>query len=551
MPKFKKFTGNYIEAAKWMRLPPAVDLCELQSLDEYNSQIEKDLHRTAYLSFDHTTSEMKEQLRDPSHLTDENRSFSQGNFDGGVFTRLIRDLHPKYQEVMRLANLENTLDQGMAGDIRVAYIDDEGNPCALSIAYLRDDPDPDKGDVFIPVGERKRAFTVCIIKNTNLAPADREVTLLTHPLLIKDGQENTPDIDEQDIPEEVSRLLNSKVVSVLLTGVFEGESISLSKFNALDNRIKEDRNIDNRDFKQKQLTELNEVVQNLLPEDIKVRAYMTEINDRASSDINFFEDKNYNKTLTEVFDTVNSAIAEIEAQEQREALLLKTKLTDFALRLDLKIFEVQSANTAGLILVEQYKQQAQLFRDLRDKPTGEEKNYSTMSFEQLVTILEKRVSRTVKLQQLMNSEARKCHSDQEALAHLKIIEDGVMNDIDSYTDESFSVQLDSISPQFALYLKELEEKDTPLLKEKMQDFVRQLKERAAVVSDEDLSEQILIKAENLSHLSYIELIPYKKLDFPQVLTNVVKEINNEREKDEIVRQMKEFVETLTEQDPPF
>ena len=53
------------------------------------------------------------------------------------------------------------------------------------------------------IGVHSQFSTNCIIKNTNLAPADREVTLLTHPLLIKDGQENTPDIDEQDIPEEV------------------------------------------------------------------------------------------------------------------------------------------------------------------------------------------------------------------------------------------------------------------------------------------------------------------------------------------------------------
>ncbi|MCL9685699.1 hypothetical protein [Legionella maioricensis] len=551
MPNLKKITGNYIQVTDLTGLP--AEFYAPQSLEEYNEQIDKDLHRMAYLSFDHPVSYIKEKLRDSSHLpTDESRSFTQGNFEGGTFNRLIIDLSPQFDKVRKLALAEGTENEGRANDIRVAYIDDDGNHCALSIGYLRDDPDVAKGEEFVPVEQRKRLFSVCIIKNTNLAPADRTVTLLTHPVFVSESlAKNSSDVEEQDVAKEVNSLLNSKKFSTLLTDMFDGEALSASKFDDLRKRIQQNRNIDNRDFKQDQLKELNDWLKSLLPDDRDVRAYMAEINERASSDINFFKDDNYNKTLDEIFKTISSAGKEL-APEQQEEILIKSQLTYIFMKLELKSFEVDLATNAGKILADQYQNQAKLLRGLRDNPTGEEKQYLEKGLEQLLDIFDTRVPKILKLQQFIKNEQKK-YNNNEVLEHLKEIENDLMANIDSYTEASWAIKLDSSSDDVEKFVVALEEKDTPILKEKLQGFARQLKDHAATLSDsdEDLAKRILTKAGNLSNLSYIESIPYKKLDFSQVLSNVMREINDDKLKEDIVHQLKQLGESLTEQDPLF
>ncbi len=553
MPNFKKIVGNYIEVTDRLGLPSS--FYAPQSLEAYNAQVKKDEERTSYLSSKKTVSQMKTDLSDTSHLTtDEARSFTQGNYDGGIFNRFTIDLSTKFSEVLALASDEGTEHDDRANTLRVAYTDDDGNYCGLSIGYLRDDPDPTKGDAFIPVEQRKRLFSVCIIKNTNLAPTERQVTLLTHSVFLKeDVAKKIPDIEEAEIPGEVDRALNSKNISRLLEGMFDGEAISTKKFAELNKRLRENRNIDDRDHKQEQLKEINDLVQNILPNDPDIQKYIQEINNRALSDINFFKDDDYQKTLEEVFINIDSSIGKIEVDEQKESLLLKSQLTYFAIKLDRKASEIESGNDEGLMLIREFKKQANLMRDLRDNPTGKEKDYRGMDDSQMFRLVEDRIPKLLKLQDFIKASTRKCKGDEEAVEHLREMENEIIKDIDSFDDTAFDIKLKTISTDFDKYLLQLEIKDTPILKEKMKDFARQLEEYAATLTEEDseyLRKGILAKAETLKDLSYVKLVAYKNLNFEQALSDIIREINEDKLKEELTEQLEYFAAELTDKDPP-
>ncbi len=252
MPQFKKFSGNYVDVINTLGLPPAF-YSPQANVEEYDEQIAKDLTRTSYLSLVHDVDYMKQQLRDRSHLSGDALSYSQGNFDGGVFTDSHIKTSSMYMDVAMLSSMEGTVDGAFNG-LRIAYIDDAGRNCAIAISYLRNDPDPEKGEVILPVAERKRFFSVVIIKDTTLAPKDRMVTYLSHPAFLteevaKKGQE----LSTQAIQEVIAQDGNSKVLNILLIGLFSDDSISMQHFESLNNRLSSNRNLNDRESLKNQL----------------------------------------------------------------------------------------------------------------------------------------------------------------------------------------------------------------------------------------------------------------------------------------------------------
>ncbi|WP_133126994.1 hypothetical protein [Legionella nagasakiensis] len=189
MAAFKKYVGNYIEVASTLfrDLPSHTpNLIEGSTKSTYDHQIAADLPRTHYVSYQYPVAEIQHRLQDTSHLYDDATetlkdekkplAYTQGNFDGRIFTRARINTLPGYPENSFIAHEHAGGINSYYNDICFSYIDDDGRNCAFSIAFLRDDPDPEKSI--------KRPFSLAIIRNTTAAPSDREVLYLTHPTLV-------------------------------------------------------------------------------------------------------------------------------------------------------------------------------------------------------------------------------------------------------------------------------------------------------------------------------------------------------------------------------
>ena len=290
MPVFKKFTGTYPQVIDSIGLPSDF-YAPNNSRDIYRIQVAQDLPRSQYVNYNGSVDSIKQQLADNSHLKDEELSFIQGNFSGGVFTEIAILTHPIFNQRIEQVGEENT-QENFNRSLSFTYMDDERHTCGFSITYLRDDSDQS-----IPVGQRPLPFTVAVIKNVNKAPADREVIYYTHTALLPAGAVGGQDLEASNLFKELEKAINCQSVNQLLTGIINQDSIALIPFLELDSRLICNRNIDDRDTKLDKLFDLL-VIWIRLAADPKQsqekNRLMQELNtiiNTAYHDINYFKNK--------------------------------------------------------------------------------------------------------------------------------------------------------------------------------------------------------------------------------------------------------------------
>lgn len=329
MAKFIKFSGNYEQVAGSLGFNGFYAPQDTEAL--YEIQIEKDIPRTCYFSFSHTVASMQESLR----IRHTPLSFTQGNFDGGVFTETQIKTSEKFFEYSSTPCPDS---KDLVDSLRIAYVDDAGSNCAFSVAFLRDD-----SNLLVPVEKRKFLYSIAIIKNSNSAPQDREATYIAHEDLLADGLKANPkaSLNARSIPEEVDTLLNSKTLSVAIQGLFIGESLSKVKFDELQARLVCNRNFDNRDEKQAQLDELLRVARRTLPNG-RLEDYFMGIEKRAKHELDFFKDSVFERTIETVFNKVKKAIS-----TGHERLVYENELTLHAIKLELGAQALQNQDDSA------------------------------------------------------------------------------------------------------------------------------------------------------------------------------------------------------------
>ncbi len=326
MPNIVEISGNFIEVAD--KLGPKYSyLYETQEKSNYIDQIGADLNRTHYVSFSHNVDTLKAKALETHHLEESNvYSYTQGNLTGrnffqGVYTT-GRILEPYWIEAV------NANDK-IFDDLEMSYIDDNGQLCALCISYVRNDWDYNH----FPAEKRPMPYVVTIIKNTNLEPRERKVFHFCHRDLIsllkteeyidkyedyfgyiedkeqfrKDNKaqittdtnsfiKDQKTIKKNSIPARIASLINSRNISALIEGVFDGKNISKDKFSELKDRTIEGRNIDDRDNK---ITELNKQLKQAIetnPKSELLNQLKENIKNSIANDINFFKEENFQKT---------------------------------------------------------------------------------------------------------------------------------------------------------------------------------------------------------------------------------------------------------------
>ncbi len=303
MTTFKKYTGNYIQVINALELPKRFYMSTTK--DDYEKQITKDLGRTRYVSHRLTVMEIKKRLQDTSHLYNDVThqliaagkylSFTQGDFEATNFTNGYMMNKNQYMDGLSQAGMENT-QTDYHQVFRIIYVNDNDELCGLSIMFMRDD-----SDTKIAPELRKRPFVVVVTKNTTATPSEREVTYLSHPALIYTPEvlERGKDLEEKELANEITKTINSKTITQLLTGLIAGDSVSINHFNQLDDRIKGNRNIDDRDTKLNKLSDLYVIWARLRAEnssDITKQQHMNKIMDimqSATQKLSYFQDKDW------------------------------------------------------------------------------------------------------------------------------------------------------------------------------------------------------------------------------------------------------------------
>ena len=285
MTILKKFSGNYIEVIDQLGLPPG--FYDSQTPKKYLAQINNDLDRTTYLSLSNSGKEMQQLIsNDAQSLVGEGGgptlSYTQGDWDGRVtFFSVLQKSVEAQQRGEELKDNPNFFTDNLA----FAYRDDKGKPCGLALCYFREDADDN-----IPLEEQKYSFFLSFIRNTTSAPENREVVIITHPsLMSKDEKSEGEDIADKDIPAELTRLINSKNVTAILEGLFNGDSLSIKHFMELQNRIGA-HNIDNRDYKKPLLEEAIKIVREKHANNAAQQQYLDTVEQHALTDINFFRE---------------------------------------------------------------------------------------------------------------------------------------------------------------------------------------------------------------------------------------------------------------------
>lgn len=366
MTTFKKFVGNYIQVMDALEIPAA--FYSSQGKDEYIIDVSKDIQRTPYASHEHEVPEIKKRLSDTTHLkNDPEFSYSQGNFDAGVFKLHVTSAK-KHLDAAQEASEEQTKGDHFYDDIRMAYIDDEGNYCGLTIVYQRIDKTPE--EQVIPIEERKHYFTIAHIKHTNKMTTEREVTYFSHPHFVtpkvmKDNLDSeiayVTDIEDSAIPQAIDNIVNSEFISSLLVDLFEGEHINIEKFDSLAARVFTNHNIDNRDFKKLKMLELIDFAKNNLPDFEKISLTLDSIEQKSKNDFSFYKEEEFKLHLEEIISLINQHIP-------NEDIKKKFNLTCKAIHLELYRESPITVSEEERLEKAFFMTQAKIIRSLRDNP---------------------------------------------------------------------------------------------------------------------------------------------------------------------------------------
>jgi hypothetical protein len=196
-----------------------------------------------------------------NHLNNNAISYTQGDFDGRVFSSIY--MSKIFQKQCAESGAE---EPALPKELSFNYLDDDNCLCGFAITYLKDD---------LNFGR----VTVAVIKNVNETPNKRQVTIILHDSLLLENDKTVmiggnsnwmtsalgqlariiPDFIKSiypgiiagrcEVTAAIVQALNSKGIAAVITPLFDmdNEAISEAYFVGLNTRLNGGQNIDNRD----------------------------------------------------------------------------------------------------------------------------------------------------------------------------------------------------------------------------------------------------------------------------------------------------------------
>lgn len=295
-------------------------------------------------------------LENKGKLIDENKplSWRQGISTGLHFTtRTIRRSHKKkFAEEIQFKSIE---------EFGFTFIDDDEKLSSFSVSILRDNSDES-----IPVDQRKYNLNAVVIKDITAAPDDRTVTffsdtdLITEEFVPRKSNTRKSKISGNFLFEQIAKSVNSVTINQLIKDIFTKDGlISIDNFRELNQRIKADQNIDNRDVRKGYLEEQIALINRYFEHD-ELNKIIKTIEDNAKNDINFFKEDNF----LAVIDKITRAIDLKNNQE----LQRQNKLLVYAMKI-----EIVAENLRASSIAETLDTAALTVRQALDNPNDEAK----------------------------------------------------------------------------------------------------------------------------------------------------------------------------------
>ncbi|NSL17860.1 hypothetical protein HRQ65_05605 [Tatlockia micdadei] len=418
MTIYRKLFGNYVEVMKQLGIPKALfDL--LSSEKQYRKQALLDLHRTCYLSYSLTAEQIKDKLLHPIN----NSNYTQGDWDGAIFVDPILSAIRANSFATRLVTEEHkeSLKEFDKQNLRMCYLDDQGQLCALSFGYIRDDSNAE-----IPESKRKHWLTAAIIKNVNHPFGEREVTflgdteLLDDPAISASGHivrkrmpERESSINEKGLLAEIQKATNSADLNQLIASVFQPDgTFSPLGFRELAGRLHENHNIDNRDERKTRLIKYIEFARSL-PANEALEATLKEIEGSVDTDLNFFTNSRFEQVLKKLSEAITTSLQANEDMNNnvRERFQVANNLIFLATNLQTYTdFTNNSENTADYSVYIQFTKTEKKLRELisatlssSENPPEDATLYANKSLETLVKEENSKAEKIKKFLELLQS----------------------------------------------------------------------------------------------------------------------------------------------------
>lgn len=263
MRVFRKLAGNYIEVLNTLPFPEAMRVSMLQPQTEvqYLEAIDRDENRSMYFADRYSIYEMKQRLRQTHHLTKQDGQlhdpqkpliFNQGDFSGASIGKNYIHNSLNHMQTCLTADELGKSPTDYSDSICLHYVDDDNANCGITISFL-------KQPSLVP--ERhpdQRPFVITIIRHSNLAPVDRDVTCYIHPELVDetpalaDDPQTTltenldpvtkikPDVLRAEyLSSQLEKAIGSQKLSLMLKDLFRGDTLSHKQFKQLKKKIKD------------------------------------------------------------------------------------------------------------------------------------------------------------------------------------------------------------------------------------------------------------------------------------------------------------------------
>ena len=288
MAKYKEFSGKYREVFSHVKMPGTSIrydevFCSVNTEEINKSIIQADLERQRFVDFNGKT---RDSFRKAWEKPDVSLTYAQGNMTGGALSKTILDTY-----VVPKAHNGGVMEESTT--LCFAYFDDSNPslPCGFSLSYVNSDPS---------------VWSIAIFKNTTASPDKMDVVSVSHESLIETG------VAKKFQLKNLLNKLGSKSIKQLLKNIILADGrVNEADIKLLHTRIEQKhageaarQNIDDRDLKTSSFMEIMDKALDVLSETSQLEGYFSTIASRSVSDINFYEDTQYDATIFEISEVV-------------------------------------------------------------------------------------------------------------------------------------------------------------------------------------------------------------------------------------------------------
>ncbi len=298
MSKYKVISGAHNDVFAQVKMPGAPEIDYVQQTSELNTfenntkLINKDLERQFFVDFNGKT---REYFRETWRSPDVSLDYCQGKMTGAVLSKALLDTY-----TIPLNNADprqNLQSEELGFGYYEEHEPEKYVPCGFSINYVKSDPS---------------IWSACVIKNSTASDGKKEYMSVSSADIFppSEGVENPDDLggvfyEASDSRQFMKSMLLDNIkdagIQALLSDIIGVDGkVNVEKIGQLRSRIVYRENIDDRDTNNPKLMEKIFDFKRDFPNCPAMNEYFNDMLERTKKDVNFFEDIQYEKLMSEM-----------------------------------------------------------------------------------------------------------------------------------------------------------------------------------------------------------------------------------------------------------